>query len=80
MAGVRETSRTGSCLPQHVNLPYMQEGERGVVEGGGGLGAAGLSGGQPMPMEDRGGCPGRHPSHAVPEQIPPNRRAQATKR
>jgi hypothetical protein len=34
MAGVPETLRTGSCLPQHVNLPYMQEGEReGIVEG-----------------------------------------------
>jgi len=34
MAGVPETLRTGSCLSQHVNLPYMQEGEHEmVVEG-----------------------------------------------
>ena len=34
MAGVPETLRMGSCLPQHVNLPYMQKGEReGIVEG-----------------------------------------------
>lgn len=31
MAGVPETLRTGSCLSQHVNLPYMQEGERLVI-------------------------------------------------
>jgi hypothetical protein len=34
VAGVPETLRTGSCLSQHVKLPYMQEGEReGIVEG-----------------------------------------------
>jgi hypothetical protein len=34
MAGVPETLRTGSCLPQHVNLPCMQEGKwKGIVEG-----------------------------------------------
>jgi len=40
MAGVPETLRTGSCLPQHVNLPYMQEGEREVVVEGDLRGAA----------------------------------------
>ena len=41
MAGVPETLRKGSCLPQHVNLPYMQEGEReGIFEGDLGGGAA----------------------------------------
>jgi hypothetical protein len=34
MAGVPETLRAGSCLSQHVNLPYMQEGEQEmIVEG-----------------------------------------------
>ena len=40
MAGVPETLRTGSCLPQRVNLPYMQEGEREVVVEGDLRGAA----------------------------------------
>lgn len=78
MAGVPETLRTGSCLPQHVNLPYMQEGEReGIVEGDLGGAAAG-------PGEHPGSAAafwrGRHPPYAAPEQTPPNRRAQATKR
>lgn len=34
MAGVPGALRTGSCLSQHVNLPYMQEGEQEmIVEG-----------------------------------------------
>ena len=81
MAGVPETLRTGSCLSQRVNLPYMQEGERG--------GSSSVAAGWER-LASRGGSPcqwrieavalGAIPTYAAPEQTPPNRRAQATKR
>lgn len=54
MAGVPGTLQTGSCLSQDVNLPYMQEGERGGAAAGPGEhpGSAAASG--PCGLPTRG--------------------------
>jgi len=70
MGGVPETLRTGSCLPQHVNLPYIQEGEREGVEGD--LGGAAGPGEHPVPAAapEPCGLPARGAAAAGPLPSP----------